>query len=57
MTFSSFPNSYKESKRFKGCRLGFVHRHITPVYKLSRKSITILTVIDNRSKLEKYHYI
>ena len=53
ITISSFPKSFKESKKFKDCRLGFVHRHITAVYKLSRKSITILTVIDNRSKLEK----
>lgn len=52
-TISTFPKSFKESKKYKGCRLGFVHRHITAIYKLSKKSITILTVTDNRSSLEK----
>lgn len=52
-TISAFPKSFKESKKFKGCRLGFVHRHITAIYKLSRKTITVLTVIDNRSKFDK----
>jgi len=53
LTISTFPNSFKESKYFKGCRLGFVHKHITAIYKISKKSITILTVIDNRSNSEK----
>jgi plasmid stabilization system protein ParE len=52
-TISQFPKSFKASSKFKNCRLGFVHRHITVVYKLKRNSITILTIIDNRSKLEK----
>lgn len=52
-TISAFPKSFKEATKFKGCRLGFVHRHITAIYKLSRRNITILTVIDNRSKLER----
>jgi plasmid stabilization system protein ParE len=30
-TISAFPKSFKESKKFKGCRLGFVHRHITAI--------------------------
>jgi plasmid stabilization system protein ParE len=53
LTISAFPKSFKESKHYKGCRLGFVHKHITAIYKISRKSITILTVIDNRSRSDK----
>jgi plasmid stabilization system protein ParE len=52
-TISLFPKSIKRSKKYKNCRLGFIHRHITAIYKVSGKSITILTVIDNRSKVEK----
>jgi plasmid stabilization system protein ParE len=29
---SRFPDSFKKSKRFKNCRLGLVHRHITAIY-------------------------
>jgi plasmid stabilization system protein ParE len=53
LTISQFPKSFKESSKFKGCRLGLVHRHVTAVYKLSGKEITILTVLDNRSHIEK----
>ena len=52
-TITYFPKSLKESRKFKGCRIGFVHRHITAIYKISKKSVTILTVIDNRSEIEK----
>lgn len=52
-TICLFPKSFKESRKFKGCRLGFIHKHITAIYKLSHKSITILTIIDNRSDYEK----
>lgn len=52
-TISAFPKSFKVSRKFKGCRLGFVHRHITAIYKVSGRSITILTIIDNRSRLKK----
>lgn len=52
-TISTFPKSFKESKKYKGCRLGFVHKHITAIYKLSGKSVTILTVLDNRSDIQK----
>ncbi len=52
-TIAQFPKSFKSSNKFKNCRLGFVHKHITAIYKLQKKTITILTVIDNRSNLEK----
>jgi plasmid stabilization system protein ParE len=52
-TITLFPKSFKESKKFKGCRLGFVHKHITAIYHLSGKTITILTIVDNRSSIEK----
>lgn len=52
-TISAFPKSFKVSKKFKGCRLGFVHRHITGIYRISGKTITILTIIDNRSRHKK----
>ncbi len=53
ITVSSFPKSFKESKKYKDCRLGFVHRHIAAIYKVSGKAITILTVIDNRSNSDR----
>jgi hypothetical protein len=52
-TVAAFPKSFKESMKFKGCRLGYVHRNITAIYKVSRRSITILTIIDNRSSVKK----
>lgn len=50
---SHFPKTYKESKVFKKCRLGLVHRHVTAIYTVKGKQITILTVIDNRQNKEK----
>jgi|JI10StandDraft_1071094.scaffolds.fasta_scaffold249219_3 plasmid stabilization system protein ParE len=52
-TVAIFPKSFKESVKFKGCRLGYVHRHITAIYKITRRSVTILTIIDNRSAVKK----
>jgi len=52
-TVASFPRSFKESTRFKGCRLGYVHRHITAIYTISNSTVTILTVLDNRSERER----
>jgi len=49
----SFPFTYRKSKQLKGCRLGYIHKHITAIYKVSNKSITILTVIDNRSNISR----
>lgn len=46
---SQFPKSYKESKHYKGCRLGYVDRHVTAIYKISKSNIIILTVFDNRT--------
>lgn len=50
---TSFPKLFKESSVYKNCRLGIVHRHVTAIYIFRGKSITILTIIDNRSKLKK----
>ena len=52
-TIAAFPKLFKESHKLKGVRLGFVHKHITAVYKLSKNQITVLTVIDNRMDLER----
>ena len=52
-TISLFPNSFKVSKKFKDCRLGLVHKHVTAIYKIEGKNIIVLTVIDNRSKIKK----
>lgn len=52
-TISSFPKSFKVSNKYKGCRLGLVHQHVTAVYKIHKRQITILTVIDNRSNTTK----
>jgi len=52
-TISQFPKSYKESSKFKECRLGLIHRHVTAIYKITGKTITILTVFDNRSDVKK----
>jgi plasmid stabilization system protein ParE len=48
-----FPNSFKKSRRFKNCRLGLVHRHISAVYSIANNKIIILTFIDNRSSIAK----
>jgi plasmid stabilization system protein ParE len=50
---SSFPKSFKESEKFESCRLGFIHRHISAIYKFNGTSIVVLTIIDNRSGFEK----
>jgi len=50
LTISRFPKSFKESSTYKECRIGFIHKHITALYSLSKTEITILTVFDNRSK-------
>jgi plasmid stabilization system protein ParE len=52
-TISQFPKTFKESWHYKGCRLGFVHRHVTAIYKISRSTIVVLTVFDNRSNKYK----
>ena len=52
-TISLFPNSFKTSKKFKDCRLGLVHKHVTAIYKIDCNQIIILTILDNRSKIKK----
>jgi len=52
-TIASFPHTFKSSSKFLNCRLGLVHKHVTAIYKVSNKSIVILTVLDNRSDIEK----
>ena len=52
-TISLFPKTFKASSKYKVCRLGLVHKHITAVYKISYRSIIILTILDNRSEKEK----
>ena len=51
-TISRFPKSYKESAKFENCRLGLIHRHVSAVYKISRREITVLTVFDNRRDVQ-----
>lgn len=53
-TISFFPKSFKKSNKYKGCRLGYIHKHITAIYKISRNKVSILTIVDNRSKIEKW---
>lgn len=50
---SSFPKSFKGSTKLKACRLGFIHRHITAIYRFDGITIVVLTVIDNRSQFDK----
>lgn len=52
-TVATFPKSFRESVKFKGYRLGYVHRHITAIYKITKRSVTVLTVIANRSSVKK----
>lgn len=51
--FARLLNSFKKSRRFKNCRLGLVHRHISAVYSIANNKIIILTFIDNRSSIAK----
>jgi plasmid stabilization system protein ParE len=50
---SFFPKSFKSSRKFKNCRLGLVHPHVSVIYKVKKNSIVILTVFDNRSNQER----
>lgn len=52
-TIALFPNSFKTSKKFKDCRLGLVHKHVTAIYKIDGNQIIVLTIFDNRSKIKK----
>lgn len=52
-TISQFPKSFKASAKFKNCRLGLVHKHVTAIYKISGNQIVILTVFDNRMNIER----
>lgn len=48
-TIAQFPNAFKKSKTFRGCRAGFVHKNITAVYYILKEKIVVITVFDNRS--------
>lgn len=50
---SQFPKSFKVSSKFKGCRLGLIHQHVTAIYKVSGSEITVLTVLDNRTNIDR----
>ena len=52
-TISLFPRTFKVSKKYKNCRLGLIHKHITAIYKISRRQISIVTIADNRSNRPK----
>lgn len=52
-TISTNPLSYESSSKYLHCRLGLVHKHVTAIYKVVNNSIVILTVIDNRSHIDK----
>lgn len=44
-----FPKTYQESTKFLSCRLGLVHPHISAIYTFDEFTLTILTLIDNRT--------
>jgi len=52
-TIMQFPKAFKASSKFKNCRLGLVHKHVTAIYKTSGSEITILTVFDNRANIQR----
>lgn len=52
-TISNFPYTFKASKKYKSCRLGLIHQHTSAIYKIQKREITILSIIDNRSSVEK----
>lgn len=47
---SSFPNASIKSPKRKSYRLGMIHPYISAVYKIDPDRITIISLIDNRSK-------
>ena len=46
---SGFPFAFKESEKYKGCRAGLIHNHVTAVYQVYNNRIVVVTVFDNRS--------
>jgi len=44
-----FPKTYQESTKFISCRLGLVHPHVSAIYTFDDSTLTILTLIDNRT--------
>jgi len=44
-----FPKTYQESTKYISCRLGLVHPHVSAIYTFDESTLTILTLIDNRT--------
>jgi plasmid stabilization system protein ParE len=46
------PKAFIQSRRKKIYRIGLVHKHVSAVYAFRDNTITIIALIDNRSKQE-----
>ncbi|MBV6403911.1 MAG: type II toxin-antitoxin system RelE/ParE family toxin [Flavobacteriales bacterium] len=44
-----FPKGYQASSLYPGCRRAVIHPNISVVYRVSRNTIEVVTVYDNRS--------
>ncbi len=47
---SQFPSAFAVSRKRKAYRLGLIHRNITAVYRVDHDKITIISLVDNRSR-------
>ena len=47
---ATYPNAAARSTKRKSYRLGMIHRNVSAVYKMDPEKITIISLVDNRSK-------
>ena len=47
---AAYPNASIRSLKRKAYRLGLIHRNVSAVYKIDPERITIIALVDNRSK-------
>lgn len=48
-TIQSFPRSFTKSVKSKNHHLGLINRHVSAVYRVKRKTVYIVKVLDNRT--------
>lgn len=47
---SKYPLAFNTSHRRKAYRLGLIHKNVTAVYRVDPEKITIIALVDNRSR-------
>jgi plasmid stabilization system protein ParE len=47
---AQYPGAFPKSRKRKSYRIGLIHRNVTALYIVNPGKITILSLVDNRSK-------